>query len=652
MAKKSSISFIELHLEKGLLGLTVAFMVFMVVRYLVFEPNKVEFDGQRLGPRELDEALVRKADELSRAVQQAAPEKPDVPEYARQLEESVKGGLFRALDGDSPPLPQVLTVAPRFGQPLPGIEEGMEIDDVVVVTPLPPVSVVAETGISLAYRRSPPLLTGALDAEPAEATDEEDEPVELSWVTVSGYFSLEEQQAAMMDSGYAGYRAKPYLVGVEAQRQEITASGEFSEWVDVAPAKAIPRVNVPVPEFDEKGQLANQADLDAAFDTIRRLQPDIMQPTFYAVEAGDEWTIPPLPGYEAGVEEEEAEPVEAAAEVGPSRAVTRAPRAAPPPAPAGGRTSRGGLRGAGANPFVRQPQATPKTDGRKEILDDLRAARKAARDKDWDEAARLANAIINNSSARSTDRAAARKIVRDAEKARAQEEKRAAGRGARSTGVPTPVRVPFVTSPESEQEPAVWFHDDSVEPGKTYRYRLRVALWNRYVGRPAALRDPTQANQSVLRGEWSAPTAPITVAPKQRFFVRGPVFGEPAATVEVYAWHQGYWLKQDFKVRVGDAIGGPVETRTPELGEDDRPKRQEIDFSTGAVVLDLRFDEPVMLRRTTDRGDFSYREAKSLVLVYVDSADGQVKERVAELDRADPAYRRLKDEWDSVREGL
>ncbi|HQL55667.1 MAG TPA: hypothetical protein PLQ87_13235, partial [Phycisphaerae bacterium] len=51
-------------------------------------------------------------------------------------------------------------------------------------------------------------------------------------------------------------------------------------------------------------------------------------------------------------------------------------------------------------------------------------------------------------------------------------------------------------------------------------------------------------------------------------------------------------------------------------------------------------------------GEFSYREAKSLVLVYLDPADGQVKERIADVDRSDPLYTKLKAEWDTFREGL
>ena len=46
-------------------------------------------------------------------------------------------------------------------------------------------------------------------------------------------------------------------------------------------------------------------------------------------------------------------------------------------------------------------------------------------------------------------------------------------------------------------------------------------LWNPYVGRPGLLADPDWANDAVVPGRWSEPTAPITVAPDVHFFVCG-----------------------------------------------------------------------------------------------------------------------------------
>jgi hypothetical protein len=270
----------------------------------------------------------------------------------------------------------------------------------------------------------------------------------------------------------------------------------------------------------------------------------------------------------------------------------------------------------------------------KQIREDIVSARKAMKEKNWAQAQQLANSVLTNAEASKAQRKQAENILKEA---RAKQRREEIGASRHAAGP-----VGFVKHPSKDGEIAVWAHDDSVQPGKTYRYRLRVKLWNRYVGRRQALAEPAQADQVVLAGEWSLPSAPITVAPRQHFFVRGPVYGETAANVEVYTWHKGDWLKQDFKVKVGDVIGTAMDVK---VGEDEKKaKRERVDFCTNAIVLDVRPDEPVQFRMSAGKGEFRYRDTKSLVLVYLDPVDGQVKERIAEFDKNDPVKKRLSEQ--------
>jgi hypothetical protein len=273
-------------------------------------------------------------------------------------------------------------------------------------------------------------------------------------------------------------------------------------------------------------------------------------------------------------------------------------------------------------------------DERRQIREDLKEARKALGKKDYTTALDLARSAERDSCATTPQKKSAKAIAARVERAQGMMN-------------PSYVSVEFVEHPEQEDTPAVWFHDTSVEPGKTYRYRMRVKLWNRYVGRMKSLRDAQDARKTVLVGDWSLPTGPVTVAPKKHFFVSGPRFDEPAARVDVFTWHNGDWLMETFSVRVGDVIGQLAETKTADFDEQGRAVRENVDFTTEAVVLDLRFDEPVLARRTTGKeGEFAYSERPSLVLVYLDPADGQVKERVDALDRNNITYRNLKDEYE------
>lgn len=657
--KKGAISLIELHLEKGVLGLTVLWLIFVGVRYLVLEPNKIEFGSERLGPAELDEAIQRRAEELQRAVRGAQPKAEPVPNFSQELEQGFNAGVLGAATPNALPLPSTLRVVGQFGAALPKLEEGQEAENVASVTPLRPRQVVARTGISLVHKLQAALAPGAEAAPPAASEG----PVELSWVTVGAYYPKEAQLREMTNAGYAPYRAKVYVVGVDVQRQEVTPVGEYGPWEDVPPAKAIPKIDIPDPVYDDKsGELINQTAIDEARSKVYEAQQLLMQPWFYPLDAGDEWDVPPLPGLETEQKEEEkpAEAKKGKSEAEPPSGGGRAAPPAPPPPPSGGRgmapPAGGGGRGMApgatggrtAGPFGGGGAAPPPPEsGAKRATEDLRAARKALKDKDWATAEQKADAVLGNNDAPRSAKSQAERIKREAQRGREPQPEK----GPRRAAMPVwqgPTQL--VTNPEKEGEPALWFHDDSVAPGKTYRYRLRVKLWNPYVGRRASLRDPALADKTVLVGEWSLPSAPITVAPRRHFFVRGPVFGEPAAAVEVFTWYKGNWLKEDFKVRVGDAVGESREVRTGEVDKDDKPKRETVDFGTGALVLDLRFDEPVLLRRAAGKqGEFAYREAKTVALVYLDPVDGQVKERLSEVDRNDPIYKKVKDAYEEFR---
>ncbi len=190
----------------------------------------------------------------------------------------------------------------------------------------------------------------------------------------------------------------------------------------------------------------------------------------------------------------------------------------------------------------------------------------------------------------------------------------------------------------------VWFHDVSVEPGRTYRYRTRVRLWNRYVGRAEALQDPTQAKRCVLVGEWSLPSDPVTAGPDTYFFLVGSRRDTQTAVVEVWKWREGSWINKRFTAGVGDVIGGVRRVRldTPD-GEGERTYVQ-VDFTTGAVVLDLRFDEPVGRGVAASITDvFDRGRIESLVMTYLDPLSGQVKQRVQAFDRYDPMRKKMRE---------
>jgi hypothetical protein len=678
MARKGSLSFVEQHIEKVALGAAGLLTVVVAVMYLGMEPNKVKYSGRELGPGALDDAILQDARRLESRIESRQPEQKEVLPYARMLRESWEKGLFEPdveqAEAGPPIALRELRAPAAFGQPLPNLGTKPPAEDVALVKPQPPNAVAARTGISLAYVE-PPVVPNLTDNK---APLERDAATELSWVTVGGYFSEERQRDEMIEHGYAGHLAKVYVVGIDVQRQELQADGEFSDWEPVPQSKTTPRVDLHGPVFDDKtGELANQAELDTQFLLVRSLQAQFKEPLFYEVKSGDPWRLPPLPGYEDIDKQEEEQPGEELPRIGPSGPPAGAPggpRTRMPPGgpsmppgvtgrssgpPSGGRgvSPRGGMmppgisgpRGGGMRPTG---PSTPREDPKAQIRQQIRDAREALEKKDWGTAEQAARSVMNDQNATRGQQRQAQRIVEEAETGRKKEqelqEKLSAGPRVRLVDQRVPDQV--YPNPEKEGEVAVWYHDDSVEPGRTYRYRMRVDLLNTYLGRREALKDPAQAETVALKGEWSLPSAPITVAPKRHFFVAGPKFGEPAARVDVFTWHKGHWLRETFDVEVGDVIGEVVKVKTGELLPTGSVKREDVDFCTGAVVLDLRSDQSVLARRSAGKeGEFAYSERDSLVLVYLNPADGRVQERVADFDRADPLYKRLKDEYDRLK---
>jgi hypothetical protein len=262
-------------------------------------------------------------------------------------------------------------------------------------------------------------------------------------------------------------------------------------------------------------------------------------------------------------------------------------------------------------------------------------ARKAFKQKDYQRAGQLVNQVMNEQYANRGQQNQAKQLMKAIEKI--------------ANKLATPQareQLPFITHPEKADLVPVWFHDDTVEPGKTYRYRLRVNLWNRYVGQLQSVANPQEAKQSIVHGEWSEPSEPISVTPSTYFFLANAAFDKSEAFVEIFKWRSGEWIKERFGVRVGDTIGGVKNVTTSDFDEDAKPLRVDMDFNTGAVVLDLRYDEPVPVRTSAGKkGEFTYRTQETLVMTYLEPADGQVKERVLAVDRHNPIKKKLEDEY-------
>lgn len=640
---------IEMHVEKGVLGLTALFMALMLWMYLIRSPYTASYSGRELGPRELMEAVRQDAERLDNAMRSAQAPSIEPVNFSEELKKHHNLGIFADAKGAAPALPPDLRRVASFGRPImvPGLEEAEAAEtsgNIVLVSPLRTTQPKARTGRSLAVREQ--LRIDALGQTDSAVASEAAKSVETGWVTIAAYYDKKAQYDEMIKAGYATYRANAYVAGLEVQRQEMLSNGEFSEWQDVKPGEAMPKYELPTPMFDDQtGELINKNDVRQAYDLVKAAQTTLLQPPFFLVEAGDFWEIPPIEGYEHEEEDSAAAAVEEQAFAAASpRGGGRAPA---PPARGGGRTPAGGGRaaaptaggrtgGAAATPTVSDSRA----DARKQIREDLKNARKNLGLKQYEEARRLAEMVVANTSATKGDVRQAKELIKNAARWMKIQETRAMGRGGRP-GSSASEAVELVTHPETKV-PALWFHDDTVEPGKTYRYRMRIKLWNRYVGLLRAMKDSEQAKQVVVTGDWSVPSEPITVRPSSYYFLSSGQ--EPdVASFDVWKWRKGRWHRQRFDVKPGNVIGETRKIKTGEYNEKGEEIETEVDFGTGAVLMDIRFDAPLKARWPMKDGEFNYRDVTSIIITYLDPADGQVKERSQFEDRNDPKNKELRE---------
>lgn len=145
-----------------------------------------------------------------------------------------------------------------------------------------------------------------------------------------------------------------------------------------------------------------------------------------------------------------------------------------------------------------------------------------------------------------------------------------------------------------------WAHDDTVVPGESYQYRIRLGVFN-----PIAGRDWFRENHEdykdkpILWSGYSKETEIVDVPLMMQFFPLDVVAKEEKAVkIKVAKFHNGKWCGEDFQVRPGEMIGNVVERKPKENelwpggyggGKTDEAGNtvELIDFSTGALLVDV-----------------------------------------------------------------
>jgi hypothetical protein len=610
MIKLSSIgSFFEEHVEKIVLVIVGLVCALLLITRVILSPNTVSYGDRNFSPSTIDNYVNEKAKDLGQRLNsppdQPDPYKPKVDEYLALLDSSIK-------DIDTtlwPVVPYELgaekAVAGMYRLPDIGEVNDVQVDHIRAAAYVP----INEVTLQNPYDKAG------------------NEPNDLDLVTVSAKFDVsklydefKESFVEYVEPQYADpCLAKPVFAAVNLQRQELNSDGTWSDWQDVPRAK-IDQYQKTFQIVEDIGNLppGGLKVQMLQFDN-KMMQIDLLQPQAYQIASADEEWFPPelhskfkdLQRQEALEEKREAkdkekEDREKQLDDRRNRRDSRTGMA--------GQTGRigsgfspggvgGGLYGAGSNT----------------------RSRNRSRDR------QTTDSLYSTGTGRSSDRKRSSRnrpgtndYTQDIPGGLYGNERLGDGRGGTLRRGPTTNDVYYdfddvalnrLTDFSKMKEPMLFWHfDDTVEPKKTYRYRIRLGVFNPLAGtNQLSEQDVSKKNKVILWSGFSNVTEPVEIPGRSYFFARDIQEAAKTITVTVCRYVLGHWYSEDFKVNQGETIGDVVETKI----EEEKPQRgqprgtrgretnyfgdqfayaakpeektnvpESIDYATGAVMVD------------------------------------------------------------------
>jgi hypothetical protein len=222
------------------------------------------------------------------------------------------------------------------------------------------------------------------------------------------------------------------------------------------------------------------------------------------------------------------------------------------------------------------------------------------------------------------------------------------------------------------------FPDFSIEPGKSYEYRVRVRMANPNFGKKARVEKEAFAEPKELLGPWARVPGKVALDPEQHYYVvdakaldpkfPGRAAGPDEVALQIHRWVAvaevtppgpedirfypvGCWLVAErFLVSRGAHVGGRHSIRLPVWSPDQRQYIEEERGGAAGVPVDFspnkRLDEAPLLV-DFEGGKRSYRgmQVEAPVEVLMLSHDGKLLGHDSGRDVADPVRREREGRW-------
>lgn len=548
MNKKGG-NFLEEHAEKIVLVLVGLVCVWLLATRVLFSPNTVVYEGRTFSCGKIDDHFAAQAD-ISRGDLESAP-KPAKEVYKSRIDE------YKAL------LDSSVNIADNVVWPIPVFFTGDIIKRFYGIPEIPEVNNISIEHIRAAvYMPTEPIS----DDNPysSSAVDIND----LDFVTVAAnidtaklYKNFFENFASELvkEDWRDPCLAVPVFASVELQRQQKLEDGNWTDW-QVVPKTTIDPHKIAFNVVEDAGGLpVGGVSVRLVEYSMPLVQIDILQPGIYDIASPQEKWLPPELHKEyierqqkAADRDKKIKMIEDRDEKEMLRKEKNAERigsrstliAAPVKGGPGGGAYNEGAGGAGT--ALETANLRREVKEKKTQLEKLKEADPI-----------LFDDIYNNLNA---------------------------------------ILLGKVKNISSLSKLVFWSHDDTVEPGNTYRYRTRIGVFNPIAG-TNQFKDEykDRQNEVVLWSDYSQTSEVVEIPLRLYFYAQSIQETAKTVTVRVFKYSLGYWYARDFVVRAGELIGKVVERENPEKKiQDEQPlitttfePPAKVDYSTGAVMLDV-----------------------------------------------------------------
>lgn len=554
--KRKGINPLEQHAEKAVVG------VFLIAAAGVFalqivQPVKVSVESNRVSPERAYERVASRADEIGGRLRTDR-----LPDGLPEAPANIAADLDKRLRAPASHSQKLVGALGRPNSGMAGAEgpaggEGLPTY-ALLIPPTTGKPVAAEHRATL-----DPLVVASVPSLAAHLPPSQ--PYDARVVSVSARFPTDQlvQRLSEDPDGSGPAQAPPRfwwlnamaVLDVRLEREELQADGSFGERALIA-------------LMPEQYSLRNEIgvagrDLGPALREARMRMADVAQPRFYATIAGPDWAPPVVSAPETAGE---TPSVDLLAEIARKKRtleqmdaqIKKQQESIDKPQPAtrpGGTTTPsvrpGGVGGGGAGGSMARAQPS-KSESPSQTGGGSSGAPQVMTPED-----RRKEALLASIARLEKDREGL------AAEIAAMESQMAGG----STALADAPADFAVRALESGEPFAVWAHDLTAAPGKTYRYRVSVVITNPLYGNARSMSEVSRplAGQPAIVSEPSAWSEPVRVLPDAVVFftsARGTgLGGESGATAsaEIYRFYYGHWRGKSTTLRPGDALFAEVD---------------------------------------------------------------------------------------------